>query len=78
MHSPYKEVFAGYKCQYIPQGSFSCALTCAPYVLLAHGAYPDWDGKKLASINLSSWQEAMPPSHIVIKRLYNLLTLKIY
>ena len=69
MCSPYKEIFAGYKCQYIPPGSVGCALTCAPYVLLAKGVYPNKDAKTLASMNLASWEEAMPPPPSVIKTL---------
>ena len=67
MRSSYKEIFAGYKCQYIPPGSVGCALTCAPYILLAQGVYPNKSAKRLVSMNLASWEEAMPPP-----RLYNL------
>ena len=65
MCSPYKEIFAGYKCQYIPPGSIGCALTCAPYILLAQGVYPNKDAKKLASMDLTSWEEAMPPTSTI-------------
>ena len=61
--TPYKEIFAGYVYEYIPPGMFGCALTCAPYVSLAQGAYPNQDAKKLATMSLAQWEETIFPSH---------------
>ncbi len=36
----YKEVFMGYKTRWVPEGHVGCALTCAPYVVLAKNAVP--------------------------------------
>ena len=57
--TPYKEIFSGFRFKYIPPGSFGCALTCAPYILLAQGAYPKNEANQLVTMSLSTWEEAM-------------------
>lgn len=56
----YKEVFVGYKTEWIPEGCVGCALTCAPYVVLAKKAVPA--GKQAAdiiSMTISEWENAV-------------------
>lgn len=55
----YKEIFVGYKTEWIPEGYVGCALTCAPYVVLAKNAVPK--GKKadaMLSMNIAEWEKA--------------------
>lgn len=56
----YRAIFVGYKTEWIPEGYVGCALTCAPYVVLAKNAVPP--GKtpdKLLGMTLSEWEKAM-------------------
>ena len=56
----YKEIFVGYKTEWVPQGYVGCALTCAPYVVLAKKAIPQ--GKKpqdLLSLTIAEWEKAV-------------------
>lgn len=56
----YKEVFVGYKTEWIPEGYVGCSLTCAPYVVLAKNAVPS--GKKakdILSMTISEWESAI-------------------
>jgi histidine decarboxylase len=55
----YKEVFVGYKTEWVPEGYVGCALTCAPYAVLARKAVPD--GKTadaMLEMTISQWEEA--------------------
>ena len=52
----YKEIFVGFKTQWIPAGYVGCALTCAPYVVLAKNAVPD-PASGLLELSLSEWDE---------------------
>lgn len=57
---PYKEIFVGCKIEWIPEGYVGCALTCAPYVVLARKVVPA--GKKpdvLLNLTLSEWEKAI-------------------
>ena len=56
----YKEVFVGYKTEWVPEGYVGCALTCAPYIVLAKKAVPE--GKTADAIlemTVSEWEEAI-------------------
>lgn len=56
----YKEIFVGYKTEWIPQGYVGCALTCAPYVVLAKNAVPkDGPPSGMLSMTISEWEKAM-------------------
>lgn len=59
-HVKYKAIFVGYKTEWIPEGFVGCALTCAPYAVLAKNAIPE--GKKpsdLLSMTVSEWEKAL-------------------
>jgi histidine decarboxylase len=51
----FKEIFVGFKTQWIPEGYVGCALTCAPYVVLAKNAVPD-PASGLLEMSLSQWE----------------------
>jgi histidine decarboxylase len=56
----YKEIFVGYKTEWIPEGYVGCSLTCAPYVVLAKNAVPK--GKPAASMlkmTIADWEKEM-------------------
>jgi histidine decarboxylase len=56
----YREIFVGHKYQYIPEGFVGCALTCAPYILLAQNAIPpSQPASHLLSMTLSQWESAL-------------------
>jgi histidine decarboxylase len=50
----YKEIFVGFKMQWIPEGYIGCALTCAPYLVLAKNAVPQRPSD-LLDTSLSQW-----------------------
>lgn len=56
---PYKEIFIGYKYEYVHQHNYGCALTCAPYVTLAKNAYPGGNPKNLHAMNLKTWEKSV-------------------
>jgi histidine decarboxylase len=51
----YKEIFVGFKTEWVPEGYVGCALTCAPYVVLAKNAAPD-PAHRLLEMSLSEWE----------------------
>jgi histidine decarboxylase len=56
----YKEIFVGYKTEWIPEGSAGCALTCAPYIVLARNAVPARArAERLLSMSLTEWERAV-------------------
>ena len=56
----YKEIFVGYKTEWIPEGSVGCALTCAPYIVLARNAVPARaPAERLLSMSLTEWEKAV-------------------
>jgi len=59
----YKAIFVGYKTEWIPEGYVGCALTCAPYVVLARDALPEGGTDRLLEISVSEWEKALhlPP-----------------
>jgi histidine decarboxylase len=55
----YKEIFLGYRTEWIPEGYVGCSLTCAPYVVLAQNAIPK--GQKPSSMldmSIADWENA--------------------
>ncbi len=59
----YKAIFVGYKTEWIPEGYVGCALTCAPYVVLAKHAVPKGRTEPLLDMTISEWEKALglPP-----------------
>lgn len=60
----YTEIFVGYKYQYVPPDYEGCALTCAPYVLLAQDAIPSGGpASDILNMTISQWETALglPP-----------------
>ena len=55
----YKEIFIGYKYEYVQKHQYGCALTCAPYVTLAKNAYPGGNSKNLKEMSLKTWEKAV-------------------
>jgi len=56
----YKEIFIGYKTEWIPEGYVGCALTVAPYVVLAKEAIPPGETPdKLIEMTLSEWEKSL-------------------
>ncbi len=59
-NAKYKAIFVGCKAEWIPEGYTGCALTCAPYVVLARDAVPA--GEKpdaLLNLTISEWEKAI-------------------
>jgi histidine decarboxylase len=52
----YKEIFVGFKTEWVPDGYIGCALTCAPYLVLARNAVPD-PPSELLGMSLSQWEQ---------------------
>lgn len=50
----YKEIFIGFKSEWVPEGYVGCALTCAPYLVLARNATPT-PASQLLGMTLSQW-----------------------
>lgn len=60
----YTEIFVGYKYQFVPANYEGCALTCAPYVLLAQNAIPPGAlPSSLLNMTISQWEASLglPP-----------------
>jgi histidine decarboxylase len=57
----YKEIFIGFKSQWVPDGYVGCGLTCAPYVVLARNAVPS-PAAKLLDMSLSQWERQFAPT----------------
>jgi histidine decarboxylase len=53
----YKEIFVGFKTEWVPEGYVGCALTCAPYVVLARNAVPA-PASRLLEMSLDQWEDA--------------------
>lgn len=52
----YKEIFVGFKTEWVPEGYVGCALVCAPYVVLARNAVPERPSD-LLNMSLSQWEQ---------------------
>ena len=59
----YKAIFVGYRTQWIPEGYVGCALTVAPYVVLAKDALPKGGPAQLLDLTISEWEKDLnlPP-----------------
>ena len=59
----YSKIFAGYVFQFAPADHVGCALTCAPYVLLARKAIPIGGPASILNMTISKWETAvgLPP-----------------
>lgn len=59
----YSKIFAGYVFQFAPADHVGCALTCAPYVLLARKAIPVGGPASILNMTISKWETAvgLPP-----------------
>ncbi len=60
----YKEIYAGYVYQFADNNQVGCALTCAPYVLLAQNAIPpQMQASQLLGMRISKWESLLklPP-----------------
>ncbi len=56
----YKEIFVGYKMEIIPEGYVGCALTCAPYVVLAKNALPkNKKPAEMLDMTVTDWEKEM-------------------
>lgn len=56
----YKEMFIGYKTEWIDDGYVGCALTCAPYVVLAKNAVPAaGPASRMLDMTISEWEESI-------------------
>ncbi len=56
----FKEIFIGHKILEVPAGMVGCALTCAPYLVLAQKALPDpKNPARLLEMTLSQWEESL-------------------
>ena len=54
----YKQIFVGYRTTWVPEGHVGCALTCAPYVVLAKNAIPKGGpASKMLNMTLSEWEK---------------------
>lgn len=59
----YSEIFCGYKYRFAPADHVGCALTCAPYVLLAQNAIPaNKPASSIIDMTISQWERALKPS----------------
>jgi len=56
----YREMFIGYKTEWIPDGYVGCALTCAPYVVLARNAVPQGGpAAQMLQMTVAQWEKAL-------------------
>jgi histidine decarboxylase len=55
----YREVFLGYATEWIPEGHVGCALTCAPYAVLARNAVPSSGAASMLEMTTGDWEKAI-------------------
>lgn len=56
----YKEIYVGYKSEWIPKGYIGCSLACAAYVVLAKNAIPpEKQPKDLLKMTITEWEQAV-------------------
>lgn len=55
----YKEIFLGFRHQWVPEGHVGCALTCAPYIVMAKKAIPKSGPASMLNMTISDWEKAM-------------------
>jgi len=67
----FSKIFVGYAWQFVPPGYVGCALTCAPYVVLAQNAIPQgMQASNIIGMTISQWEQALnlPPLPALEKR----------
>jgi len=67
----FSKIFVGYKFEWVPQGYVGCALTCAPYVVMAQDAIPpNMQASDIIGMTISQWEQALglPPLPPLKKR----------
>lgn len=55
----YKEIFVGYKTQWVPEGHVGCSLTCAPYLVMAKKAIPQTGPASMLNMTLPEWEKSV-------------------
>ncbi len=56
----YSKIFCGYKYRFAPRNHVGCALTCAPYVVLARKAIPiGATASSIIDMTISQWERAV-------------------
>lgn len=55
----YKEIFVGYKTQWVPEGHVGCSLTCAPYLVMAKHAIPEAGPASMINMTIADWEREM-------------------
>jgi histidine decarboxylase len=55
----YEKVFLGYATEWIPEGHVGCALTCAPYAVLAKKAVPAEGAVSMLNMTVSDWEKSV-------------------
>ncbi|MDP8263221.1 MAG: histidine decarboxylase, pyruvoyl type [Candidatus Ancaeobacter aquaticus] len=56
----YKEIFVGYRTEWIPEGYVGCAIVCTPYVVLAQNAIPkNMKAKNMLDMTITEWEKAV-------------------
>ncbi len=54
----YKEMFVGFKTEWVPEGYVGCALVCAPYVVLAKNASPAGEAPStMLDMTIADWEK---------------------
>ena len=56
----FKEIFVGFKSEWVPEGRVGCALACVPYLALARNAVPS-PATDLLTTSLSDWESFVQP-----------------
>ncbi len=67
----FSKIFVGYKYQWVPSGYVGCALTCAPYVVLAQNAIPNgMQASDILGMTISQWEQklGLPPLPPLVQR----------
>lgn len=55
----YKEIFVGYKYEWMEENEMGCALVAAPYVVLAKRAVPPSSPALIINMTISEWERAV-------------------
>ena len=56
----YKEIYVGYKSEWIPKGYVGCSMVCAPYVVLAKNAVPKGTAPShMLNMTVDEWESAV-------------------
>ncbi len=58
----YREIYLGSRIEWVPEGHVGCALTCAPYVVLARKAVPAAGPEALLEMTIGEWKESVLPA----------------